>query len=59
MAVLNDYFNNIFFKKIVVTVVGPVSMWITVFKQGNTVYQHVDRLCLNSCKLYTLFYLNF
>jgi hypothetical protein len=35
-----------FLKKIVVQVVGPVSMWITLFKQGNTVYQHVDRLCL-------------
>lgn len=30
-------------------------MWITLKKKGNTVYQHVDRLCTALTGLYTEF----
>jgi len=46
-------------KKIVVIVVVPVDMWISIPNEGKTAYQHVDRLCVKTKKLYTLFLMVF
>lgn len=46
----------IFFKrKIEEVIVGPVNMWITENNQSKTVYPHVDRLCVTTKKLCTVF----